>query len=225
MKQVAVISFKKTVTTLEQQFWPGVDAPWPTVGWSNRSFPSLASTTLKNFLVISILLSEVSRVHNHTSHRPDVSLYLDSVPVCWRREVISCWILFLSWLFWVSSVHLTSFVVIYPSSLNSTGRANLFEPDTFCNWMKIVNALDWRVSLVGQFQRCDRHLEAIHEMGAWTPAGSSCKVSVPVVGISGSLNVFRDVIETVQYQMPSKSIHWFSGYCRQTHNGERNRSM
>jgi len=31
--------------------------------------------TLKNFLVISILLSEVSRVHNHTSHRPDVSLY------------------------------------------------------------------------------------------------------------------------------------------------------
>jgi hypothetical protein len=34
----------------------------------------LASTTLKNFLVISAPLSEVSRVHNHTSYRPDVSL-------------------------------------------------------------------------------------------------------------------------------------------------------
>jgi len=32
MQQVAIISFNKTVTTLGQQFWPVVDALWPTVG-------------------------------------------------------------------------------------------------------------------------------------------------------------------------------------------------
>ena len=66
----------------------------------------------------------------------------------------------------ISRVHLTSFVVIYPSSLNSIGIAKLFEPDTFCNWMKIVKAVDWRVSSFGYFQRCDRHLEVIREIGA-----------------------------------------------------------
>jgi len=49
MKQVPVISFNKTVTTIEQLFWPIIDAPWSTVGWSNRSFPPFASTTLKIF--------------------------------------------------------------------------------------------------------------------------------------------------------------------------------
>jgi hypothetical protein len=74
MKQVAVISLYKTVTTLGQQFWPVIDALWPTVGWSKRTFPSLASTRFKNLLVISFLLSEVSKVHNHASFHPDVSL-------------------------------------------------------------------------------------------------------------------------------------------------------
>ena len=32
MKQAAIISFNKTVTTLGEQFWPGVEALWPTVG-------------------------------------------------------------------------------------------------------------------------------------------------------------------------------------------------
>jgi hypothetical protein len=52
MQHVAIISFNKTFTTLGQQIWPVIEALWRTVGWSNRSFPSLASITLKNFPVI-----------------------------------------------------------------------------------------------------------------------------------------------------------------------------
>jgi hypothetical protein len=45
-------------------------------------FPSLASITLKNVLVISVLLSEVSRVHNHRSNALDVS-----IPVCGQKRL------------------------------------------------------------------------------------------------------------------------------------------
>jgi len=138
--ETTVIWFNKTVTTLGQQFWRVIDAPWPTVGWSNRSFSSLASTTLKNFPVISILLSEVSRVHNHTGHRPDVSLYFlrfSSGVLAKRSHFLLNSVLVMAILgvnVCILRLLLSSAQVVY--SLNSTGIGNIFDPDTSCNWIR-----------------------------------------------------------------------------------------
>ena len=36
MQHVSIMTFNKRVTTLGQQFWPGVDALWPTVGCNDK---------------------------------------------------------------------------------------------------------------------------------------------------------------------------------------------